>query len=89
MGRKARRRQRDVQAVTSFVHDHGSTDRPVPDLVRLVARRAEADAAVAAEVHRLHRAGASWTVIGRALGVSRQAARQRYGEHSKGAGEAS
>lgn len=52
---------------------------PSPDLVVLVRRRERLDEEIAKEVHRLRAAGVSWTVIGGALGVSRQGARQRFG----------
>lgn len=41
--------------------------------------RAELEALIAAEVIELVRLGTDWGTMGRALGVSRQAARQRYG----------
>jgi len=47
--------------------------------VSLVRRRQRLDADIANEVARLRAAGVSWTVIGAALGVSRQGARQRFG----------
>lgn len=52
------------------------------DLTRLealVSEREAAAVAVDAEVRRLRRLGVSWPQIAVALGVSRQAARQRYG----------
>ena len=54
-------------------------------LVQLADLRLNAAAAVDAEVQRLAEQGVGWGEIGRALGVSRQAARQRYGEHEDGA----
>lgn len=48
-------------------------------LYDLVAARNAATAAVDAEVRRLRRLGASWPQLAAALGVSRQAARERYG----------
>ena len=61
--------------------------RECVELSRLAAERDEvrevlaaADAAIAKEVHRERRAGASWGDIGQALGVSRQGARQRFGD---------
>jgi uncharacterized protein with PIN domain len=50
-------------------------DRAPVDLALGVLRRFEIDAAVS----RARDGGASWTVIGVALGVSRQAALKRYG----------
>lgn len=52
------------------------------DLTRLEGRviaREAATVAVDAEVHRLRRLGAPWPQLAAAVGVSRQAARQRYG----------
>ena len=45
----------------------------------LVNEREAAAVAVDAEVRRLRRVGANWPQLAVALGVSRQAARQRYG----------
>ncbi len=50
-------------------------------LVHLADLRLNASAAVDEEVQRLVEQVVGWGQIGRALGVSRQAARQRYGEH--------
>ena len=49
-----------------------------PEPVLLVRRRQRLDADIVAEVARLRTAGVSWTVIGQALGISRQGARQRF-----------
>jgi len=50
------------------------------DLADLVALRAELDQAIDAGARALHDdGGLSWTEIATALGVSRQAARQRFG----------
>lgn len=48
-------------------------------LRQLVVGRDAAALAVDVEVRRLRRFGANWPDIGQVLGVSRQAARQRYG----------
>jgi|GEM_PF-6646141 len=64
---KVRRRQQLVVA-TELEH-----------LRNLVSAREVAAAAVDDEVRRLRRRGANWPEIANALGVSRQAARQRYG----------
>ena len=48
-------------------------------LSRLRAARTDVDTAIAREVHELLALGEDWGNVGRALGVSRQAARQRYG----------
>ncbi len=54
----------------------------IPDAVeqlrQLVAQRESASVAVDREVNRLRRLGASWPDVAKALGVSRQAARQKY-----------
>lgn len=52
----------------------GSTE----DLADLIALRAELDAAIDEGALALHSTGVSWTEIGDALGVTRQAARQRF-----------
>lgn len=77
MGRRARRRQREVQEVVRQLEQPAEGE--LPELVRLVRQRARLDEAIRAEVLRLRRAGASWTIVGAALGVSRQGARQRFG----------
>ena len=48
-------------------------------LERLSRTRAELDAAITEQVRALVALGTDWGNIGRALGVTRQAARQRYG----------
>ena len=48
-------------------------------LEELCRTRGEIEASIAVLVAALQSLGADWGVIGRALGVSRQAARQRYG----------
>jgi hypothetical protein len=48
-------------------------------LMRLDQARRDAEAAVAAQVAEVRRLGGSWTTVGVALGVTRQAAQQRYG----------
>lgn len=45
----------------------------------LVERRRQAIEAVDVEVQRLAQAGMDWGELGRALGMTRQGARQRYG----------
>lgn len=78
MGRRARRRQREVETVIRQLA--GADQDDGPDLARLVSLRRRLDDDIRAEVLRLRSAGASWAVLGRALGTSRQAARQRFGE---------
>jgi hypothetical protein len=55
------------------------------DLERCVAERRELDLRIEATVAKLALLGVNWGQIGRALGVSRQAVRQRYGaaEHAR------
>jgi hypothetical protein len=60
------------------------------DLADLVALRAELDAAITAGAQGLHaerdgQQGHSWTEIAGVLGISRQAARQRFGTVDGGA----
>lgn len=50
----------------------------VEDLTELVELRVEVDRALDVAVAGLREAGASWTEIGRGLGISKQAARQRF-----------
>ncbi len=63
-----------------------STIRHDPDLLdvgrafrALVRLRDEAEVSVAIGVRAMRKRQASWTEIGNALGVSKQAAQQRYG----------
>jgi hypothetical protein len=53
--------------------------RVAEDLRRLVGARQDAEQALAARVADARAEGASWAVIGQALGVTRQAAYERYG----------
>lgn len=53
------------------------------DLVELLAMRDEVDAAIAAAARGLHASGRSWTEIGAAVGMSRQAARQRWSDNGE------
>lgn len=64
-----------LQLAEESVVPGGSTAR----LMDLVAIRSEAAAAVDDEVRKLAASGIGWGEIGRALAVSRQAARQKYG----------
>ena len=48
-------------------------------LEELCRARREIEDSIAEQVAALSSLGANWGAIGRALGVSRQAARQRYG----------
>lgn len=49
---------------------------------RAALRRAEAEAAIAEAVEHARGLGQSWDAIGRRLGTSGEAARQRYGQRS-------
>lgn len=49
------------------------------ELGRLVQERLKLEEAIQQEVARLSSTGTNWAVIGTALGVTRQGARQRYG----------
>jgi hypothetical protein len=51
-------------------------------LHRAVLARARAEAAIVAAVNRARDHGQSWDAIGRRLGTSGEAARQRYGQPS-------
>jgi hypothetical protein len=62
----------------------GMTPRPVPglELGRLIAAAraaAHADSELTLAAHAARQTGASWTQIGDAVGLSRQAAQQRWG----------
>jgi hypothetical protein len=48
-------------------------------LEALVSLRADLDAAIGDAARNMHDAGWSWTEVGAAVGVTRQAARQAYG----------
>lgn len=66
----------DLSAVTA----HVAATRGVLDaLAYLVDRSAEVDRLTDKWVARARRDGFSWEAIGSALGVSKQAAQQRYG----------
>jgi hypothetical protein len=54
------------------------------DLADLVALRATVDEAIDNAARAVHAGGASWAQIGAALGVSKQAAQQRWGRSSRG-----
>ncbi len=53
-------------------------DADVEDLTDLLSLRDEVDAAIASAVAGLYHQGHSWTEIGAAVGITRQAARQRW-----------
>jgi len=68
-----------ANALTASTPILASRDDPGGALHALAAARDAAAAAVDAEVNRLRAGGPGWPVIGRALGVTRQAVRQRSG----------
>jgi hypothetical protein len=81
-----RRREREIPeyagAVRRMIRSHGRKvgDADPEDLVDLVALRDVVDAAIADAVQGQRDAGFSWAQIGRGLGMTRQAAQQRFGE---------
>lgn len=72
------------QAVSRFLRAYARRIEAGPgdieELGRLVELRAELDGVITGSVRRLHAAGYSWTDVARVLGVTRQAARQRFAE---------
>jgi hypothetical protein len=58
------------------------TSRQLRRLESLGRRRADMESAVAEAVAAARAAGGSWSAVGAALGVSAQAAQQRYGRRS-------
>lgn len=88
---RRRRREREIPDYAAFarraVRAYGRrvADADPEDLVELVALAGVLDAAVDEAVRGLRRRDgrqASWSEIGRALGITRQAAQQRYSEPS-------
>ena len=65
------------RAPTRALPPHARTGLLTLEELRQAQRQIEQ--AIVEQVDELSRLGAGWGVIGRALGVSRQAARQRYG----------
>lgn len=57
-------------------------DRDIEALAGLAFLRDEVDAAMVAAVADLQAHGYSWADIGRVLGITRQAAQQRYGRRA-------
>lgn len=64
--------------VTSIEDDHYPTAADRVQALRMIAETA--DAALPAAVSELRREGATWEVVARWLGVSRQAAHERFGQ---------
>jgi hypothetical protein len=92
MGKRQRRRLRE-QSRPVIPSRRWSTDqrRTAEDEVtahlrRLVEQRTRIDREINSEIDRLATWGFSWGTIARALGVSRQAARQRHGRRSTAQG---
>lgn len=92
MGRASRKRADQRASVTAKVFAQSRMPRPAPvravpwaareGLVRLAELRAQQrqlERQVDEQVRALIAKGATWADLGRALGVSRQGARQRYG----------
>lgn len=61
------------------MEDSRRLDARLSHLLELVAERDSVEGAIADEILQLRRRGLAWPAIGAALGVSRQAVRQRYG----------
>ncbi len=57
----------------------GAANAAIQPLRDLATERAQVEGRIRVTVQGLRQAGASWTVIGDALGVSRSAAQKRYG----------
>jgi hypothetical protein len=83
MGKRQRRRLREQAEPVKRYWPNGDPKRMAEDeatlrLRRLVDQRKVIDQEIDAEVDRLEGWGFSWPAVARALGVTRQAARQRY-----------
>lgn len=91
MGRKSREKAerrntpvpppRTLYTVRSLDYG-GHLDAALPDLVKLrraVEQQQQLQLDIAGYVKRLRGAGASWAVIGDALGITRQSAQTRFG----------
>lgn len=71
--------QRELRAAARSADD-------AEGLAQLVELQRQLESAVAERARALHADGYSWTELARPLGVSRQAARQRYGRPVDAAG---
>lgn len=90
MGKRARRRVREHQSavdqrrVAAELALAGPADGPpLEDLRRLAERRVIIDRRIEDLVDQLVAAGVGWVVVGQALGVTRQAARQAFLRRSR------
>jgi hypothetical protein len=83
MGKRQRRRLREQSTAKRYWYKPGpkcvAEDEATTRLRRLVDQRRVIEREIDAEVDRLVGQGLNWPRIARALGVTRQAARQRYG----------
>lgn len=68
-----------VAEAEKILGDLGTDDDAVADLSRAVALKDLSDVLVKDAVAALRASGASWRDVGAELGLSRQAAQQRYG----------
>lgn len=83
MGKRQRRRLREHSPPVMRYSPNPDPKRVAEDeattrLRRLVDQRTLIDREIDAEVDRLERGGFSWPAIARALGITRQGARQRH-----------
>jgi Rad3-related DNA helicase len=90
MGKRQRRRIREQHlAERSHLPDQrvqrAAEDEMALRLTRLVRQRARIQHEIDAEVVRLQGRGVGWPAIARALGVTRQAARQRWAREASAA----
>lgn len=92
MGRASRRRADQRASVTAKVFPPSRVPRPAPvrevpwaardglaRLAELRAQQRQLEQQVDEQVRQLIQTGVSWADLGRALGISRQGAGQRYG----------
>lgn len=73
-----------VRSVTKRIANHDQeTDWDMPELDELIALVADAEAALGAAIAARKAIGMSWADIGAELGVTRQAAQQRFGKYTR------
>jgi hypothetical protein len=92
MGKRQRRRQREVSAARQprdgSSPNYGPLVRSATErLVRLVDQRTRIETAIDDEIEHLRGSGLGWPSIARGLGVTRQAARQRQIRHVRSESE--